>query len=103
MIRDVKTGSKQTRRFRAAENVDRISFEKPISYQFLYIEEKDELLHLMHPETFDTVMLSSAILPPNASAFLKEGMNLDVLSYKEEALWIEFPPYMTFTITVRFF
>lgn len=80
-------GTKTNVRFRSAEQVERIYLdERP--YQYLYAEGDD--LVFMDQDTYEQIHLNKDFVG-EASAFLQDGMVVDVASYEGKPLSIHLP------------
>lgn len=86
-LRDIRGGHTIERTFQAGEKFPRARLDRH-TVQFLYSD--GDLYHFMDSETFDQSTLSSAQVG-DALNYLKEGMTLDILTYKEEPISIELP------------
>ena len=86
-LRDVRGGHTTERVFQASEKFARAFLERrPV--QYLYHDSG--LYHLMDTETYDQIQLDKAKLGDTLN-YLKEGLNLQVLTYKGETIGVELP------------
>lgn len=86
-LRDVRTGLKDSIRFKTGEMVERVRLEQADS-QFLFMD--DENVTFMDNNSFDQVMVSRDLLGDKA-AYLQEGMNVKIEFYETEPLSVELP------------
>ena len=86
-LRNLKDGTKLNERFRSSENIERVILEE-ISYVFLYKE--DDILIFMNNETFDQIPINVQMIG-DQSAFLKDGMNVIINTYKDEPVSVDMP------------
>ncbi len=86
-LRDMRGGHTIERTFQAGEKFTRARLERR-TVQFLYSE--GELYYFMDSESFEQSPLNRDQLGDTIN-YLKEGMSLDVLSYKEEPIGVELP------------
>ena len=64
--------------------------------QFLYAE--DTLYHFMNTATYDQIAITTKLVGDDAR-FLKENMEVELLSYGDEPLAIDLPPNVELRIT----
>lgn len=86
-LRDIRGGHTIERTFQAGERFTRARLERR-TVQFLYSE--GELYYFMDSESFEQSALNRDQLG-DAIDYLKEGMSLEILSYKDEPIGIELP------------
>ena len=84
-LRDVRAGHTIERSFQATEKFIRADLERRI-VQYLYND--GELYYFMDNQTFEQIPLSAELLG-DALNYIKEGMNLEMLSYKDEPVGVE--------------
>ncbi len=95
-LKSVTSGKVLEKNFPAGHKVEEVRVEKR-PYQFLY---KDDMgYHFMDMETFEQVSLEENLI--NAPAFLKEGLDVEVLFYAEEGkpIGCELPPFVEMEVT----
>jgi elongation factor P len=86
-LRDIKAGHTTERSFQASEKFTRAFLEKrPV--QFLYND--GDIYHFMDVETFDQVAIDKAKISDSVG-YLKEGLNMDMISHKGVTMGIELP------------
>jgi elongation factor P len=86
-LRDVRAGHTTERVFQASEKFARAFLERrPV--QYLYSE--GGLYYFMDNETFDQIPIAKSKLG-DALNYLKDGMNLQVLTHKGETIGVELP------------
>ena len=86
-MRDIRTGNKDNVRFRTQETVERVRLEQT-DYQFLYYEGDDAVL--MNNETYDQINVSKEKMG-SQSAYLQDGMIIEVETYEKEPLGFKLP------------
>lgn len=86
-LRDIRGGHTIDRTFQAGEKFIRARLDRH-TVQFLYND--GDVYHFMDSESFEQSTLSGEQIG-DALGYLKEGMSLDVLSYKDEPLSVELP------------
>ena len=86
-LRDIRGGHTIERTFQAGEKFPRARLDRR-AVQFLYSD--GNLYYFMDAESFEQTMLSQEQLG-NAINYLKEGMSLDILTYKDEPISVELP------------
>ena len=86
-LRDIRSGHTIERTFQAGEKFTRARLDYR-NMQYLYND--GDLYHFMDEENFEQFPLSSAQLG-DATDYLKEGMSLQVSSYKGELVGVELP------------
>lgn len=86
-LRDIRAGHTFERTFQASEKFKKAHLEHR-KVQYLY--EDSGLYYFMDNETFEQTALNADILG-DALNYLKEGMNLEMLAYKDEPVGIELP------------
>jgi len=86
-LRDIRGGHTIERTFQAGEKFARASLDRH-EMQFLYCE--NELYYFMDVKSYEQTMLNQEQLG-DAMNYIKEGMSLDLLSYKEEPISVELP------------
>jgi len=86
-LRDTRAGHITERSFQASEKFTRAFLDhRPV--QYLYND--GNLYYFMDNETFDQMPVDKAMLG-NALNYLKEGLNLQVVTHKGETIGIELP------------
>lgn len=86
-LRDIRAGHTIERTFQASERFPRARLEHR-SVQYLY--QEGGLYYFMDTENFEQTPLSADLLG-EALNYLKEGMTLEMLSYKNEPVGVELP------------
>ncbi len=86
-LRDIRAGHTIERTFQAGEKFTRARLDRR-AVQFLYSE--GELYYFMDSETFEQGALDAERLG-DVISYLKEGMSLEILSYKDEPISVELP------------
>lgn len=86
-LRDVKAGHIIEKSFQASEKFTKAFLEKrPV--QFLYND--NDLYHFMDTETYEQFTVEKTLLG-DALSYLKENMNLELLTHKGVAIGVELP------------
>ncbi|MDA3131126.1 elongation factor P [Aliibacillus thermotolerans] len=86
-LRSLRTGSIQEKTFRAGEKVNTAHIERK-KMQYLYANGDQHAF--MDSETFEQIELSSKQIEHQLN-FLKENMEVHVISYESETLGVELP------------
>ncbi|MBE0415495.1 MAG: elongation factor P [Dehalococcoidia bacterium] len=86
-LRDIRAGHTIERTFQAGEKFSRARLDR-YAVQFLYCD--GDLHYFMDSESFEQTMLNRARLG-DATRYLKEGMSLELLFYKDEPISVELP------------
>lgn len=94
-LRNLRTGSIIEKTVNAGERFPRARLESS-TVQFLYAE--DDSFHFMNTATYDQLAIPASLVGDD-SRFLKENMEIELLSYGEEPLAIDLPPNVELRIT----
>lgn len=86
-LRDIIGGHTIERTFQAGEKFPRARLDRH-AVQYLYND--GDLYHFMDSESYEQIMLNREQLA-DALNYLKEGMSLDILYYKDEPISVELP------------
>ena len=86
-LRDIRGGHTIEQTFKSNEKFVRARLDSR-SMQYLY--DENGLYHFMDEETFEQIALNKDQLG-NAVNYIKEGMSLEVTSYKSEIIGVELP------------
>jgi len=86
-LRDIRGGHTIERTFQAGEKFVRARLDR---HQVQYLYSDGDLFHFMDSESYEQSMLNREQLG-DALNYLKEGMSMDVLYYKEEPISVELP------------
>ncbi len=86
-LRNVRTGQVTDRSFQATEKFQRVRLDHR-TVQYLYSD--GDQYHFMDTESFDQIVLTRDTLG-DAVSYLKENINLELLSYNEQPLGVELP------------
>jgi elongation factor P len=86
-LRDIRAGHTIERTFQAGEKFSRARLDRH-AVQFLYSD--GDLYYFMDSESFEQTMLNREQLG-DATRYLKEGMSLDILTYRDEPISVELP------------
>lgn len=93
-VKNLKTGSIVEKSFITGARVDDANVEKRKT-QFLYTD--GESYNFMDPVSFEQFPISAAILADNAK-YLKEGLDVVLIVADDEAIGIELPNAVVYTI-----
>ena len=94
-LRSLRTGNIQDKTFRAGEKVNRAHIEKN-RMQYLYADGDTHAF--MNMETFEQIELTSDQIKYELN-FLKDNMEVQMISYEEETLGIELPNNVELTVS----
>ncbi len=94
-LRDIRTGNKDSVRFKTGEMVDRVRLDQNDA-TYLYAEGENSVF--MDTNTYEQTAISNEFLGDKA-AFLQEGMKVQIESYEGEPLSVELPSTIVATIT----
>jgi elongation factor P len=94
-LKDVRAGHTIERTFQAGEKFPRARLERH-SMQFMYSD--GEFFHFMNNETYDQMQLSPDQVG-EASDYLIENGNVDLLTYQNEPIGVELPTSVVLTVT----
>ncbi len=94
-IKNLKSGRVLDRRFRAGEKVEKADIEDR-KMQFLY-HDGDQLV-FMDSETYDQIPFSAEQVG-DASKFLRENLDVDVLFWRDQPINIELPSFVDVLVT----
>ncbi len=86
-LRDIRSGHNIDRSFQASEKFTRARLE---SRSMQYIYNDGNAYYFMDQETFEQIPIDSGQLGDTLN-YLKEGMSLEVTSYKGELVGVELP------------
>ena len=86
-LRDIRAGHTIERTFQAGEKFSRARLDRR-AVQFLYAD--GDLYYFMDSESFEQTPLNPEQLG-DALDYLKEGMSLEILTYKDEPISVELP------------
>ncbi|WP_018923814.1 elongation factor P [Salsuginibacillus kocurii] len=94
-LRSMRTGNIQEKTFRAGEKVNRAHIEKN-RMQYLY--SSGDTHTFMNTESFEQMELTSAQIEHELN-FLKENMEVEIISYGNETLGVETPNTVELEVT----
>ncbi|OQR91920.1 elongation factor P [Thraustotheca clavata] len=95
-LRDIISGTKINRRFRASESVKKAPLTKDQPFQFLY-QDGDKLV-LMQPETFEQIEVSTELLNETQMLVLDEGLMVTLQIVEGLPLWMNMPQVVSLTV-----
>lgn len=93
-LRDVRTGNKDSIRFKTGEMVERVRLDQNAA---TYLFEDGDNQVFMDTTSYEQTMISKELLG-DKGAFLQEGMEVQIESYEGEPLSVELPANVTATI-----
>jgi elongation factor P len=94
-LRNLRTGSIIEKTVQAGERFQRARLDSA-TVQFLYAE--DGTYHFMNTETYDQLAIPERLIGDD-SKWLKENMEVELLSYGDEPIAVELPPNVELRIT----
>lgn len=94
-LRNLRTGSNVERTVDAGERFPRAFLDRrPVQYSY----NDGDTYYFMDNETFETFQISAQLLG-DARHYLQDGMQLEVVSYKDEPLSVELPITVDLEVT----
>lgn len=94
-LRDIRAGHTTERVFQASQKFARAFLERrPV--QYLYNDSS--LYHFMDTETFEQMPLDKSMVD-DALSYLKEGLNLQIVTHRGETIGIELPVSVELQVT----
>jgi len=93
-MRDIRSGSKDNVRFRTQETVERVRLDQT-DHQFLFVEGDD--FTFMNTENYEQIVVNREIIG-EPTAFLKDGMVVEVETFEGEPLGVKLPDTVTLEI-----
>lgn len=94
-LRNVRTGSTIIKTVMAGERFEQARLENK-KVQYLYRDGDD--FYFMDQETFEQPMVNADIIG-DAVKYMKEGLDMELLTYGDEVLDVSLPTSVTLTIT----
>jgi elongation factor P len=94
-LRNVRNGKVIDKTWRAGEKMEQAILERK-GMQYLYNDGTD--YYLMDPETFDQISVSKDQIGSGIK-YLKENMELSVMSHRDEIIGIEIPSFVELEVT----
>lgn len=94
-LRNVRTGSTIIKTVMAGERFEQARLENK-KVQYLYRDGDD--FYFMDQETFEQPMVNANIIG-DAVKYMKEGLDMELLTYGDEVLDVSLPTSVTLTIT----
>ncbi len=94
-LRNVRTGATTVRTFMAGERFEQARLENR-KVQFLYRD--GDQFYFMDQQTFEQPVVSADVIG-DAAKYMKEGLELELLFYGDEALDVSLPSAVELTIT----
>lgn len=89
-IRNIETGNVIERTFRAGEKVKEAYVERK---EFQYMYNDGTIYYFMDNKSYEQIELPEEFIG-DEKYYLKEGMNIQVLYYKDRAIGVELPNYV---------
>lgn len=93
-IRNIETGNVIERTFRAGEKVKEAYVERK---EFQYMYNDGTIYYFMDNKSYEQIELPEEFIG-DEKYYLKEGMNIQVLYYKDRAIGVELPNYVDLEI-----
>ncbi len=94
-LKHMQTGKVIEKTFRSGEKVEDA---RVVRRQMQYLYKEGDLLMLMDHETYEQISAPSELVQSGVE-FMKEGENVDVLTYKENPIGIEVPTFVELEIS----
>ncbi|HCP60504.1 MAG TPA: elongation factor P [Dehalococcoidia bacterium] len=94
-LRDISAGHTLERTFQSGEKFTRVRLD---SRPMQYLYNDDDLYYFMDEENYEQIPLSTSQLG-DAINYLKEGMSLEVSSYKGKLVGVELPVAVELQVT----
>ncbi len=94
-LKNVKTGRSLDKTWRSGERMEQAILERR-PMQYLYTDGTD--YHLMDPVTFDQMSVSKEQIG-NGVKYLKENMELNMLTHRDDIIGIEVPSFVELEVT----
>jgi len=94
-LRNVRTGSTIIKTVMAGERFEQARLENK-KVQYLYRDGDD--FHFMDQETFEQPVVNTSIIG-DAAKYMKEGLEMELLTYGDEVLEVSLPTAVELTIT----
>ncbi|MCK0472565.1 elongation factor P [Halalkalibacter sp. APA_J-10(15)] len=94
-LRNLRTGSVQEKTFRAGEKVSKAHIE---NRRMQYLYANGDMHAFMDNETYDQIELATAQIEHELQ-FLKENMEVQIISYEGETLGVEVPNTVELEVT----
>ncbi|CAH0515345.1 unnamed protein product [Peronospora belbahrii] len=96
-LKEIKTGAKMNRRFRAAETVNKAPLGPDEPFQFLYYN--GDHLVVMCNKTFNQMEIERDLFSGRQLDFLQEGMTLSLQIIEGDVLWANMPEHVVLEVT----
>lgn len=94
-LRNLRTGANLERTFDAGERFQRAFLEhRPVQYSY----NDGDTYYFMDNETFETIPLTGEQLG-DAKNYLLDGMQIEIVTYNDEALSVDLPPSVDLEVT----
>lgn len=94
-LRNVRTGSTIVKTVMAGERFEQARLENK-KVQYLYRDGDD--FHFMDQETFEQPVVNAAVIG-DVAKYMKEGLDMELLTYGDEVLDVSLPTAVELTIT----
>lgn len=92
--RNLKTGAVEEKTFNSGGSVDPIV---TLRRRLQYLYQDANKAYFMDPRTYDQLEIEKSVLGSDL-AYIKEGQEIDVIFWDEEALGVELPPNVVLTV-----
>jgi elongation factor P len=94
-LRNLRSGALFEKTFDAGEKFARAFLDRrPVQYSY----NDGDIYYFMDNETYDTIQLTGEQLG-NARSYLMDGMQLEIVSYKDEPISVELPDTVDLEVT----
>jgi elongation factor P len=94
-IKNLKTGQVKDQTFRSGEKIIEV---RVVRQPFQYLYKSSDVYHMMDKTTFEQIELSGALME-DASDYLKENMDVDLLMDGEKPLTLELPNFVDLAVS----
>ena len=99
-MKNLETGTIKTNRLGTSDRFEDVNIDRrPMQYLYDAGGRGNGPFVFMDGETYDQIEISSAIIPPDQSKWLKENAECTVLRVRGEPLGIELPMSVELTVT----
>jgi elongation factor P len=94
-IKNLQTGQVKDQTFRSGEKIMEV---RVVRQPFQYLYRSGDVYHMMDKSTFEQIELSGALVD-DASEYLKENMDINILLDGDKPLTIELPNFVDLTVS----
>ncbi len=94
-LKEIRTGQKLNERFRSDQKVEKVRLEQ-VTYAFLFADGDEYTF--MHNETFDQITLQRALVGDQKTAYLQDGMQVEIEFYQHQIIGVSIPEKVVMTL-----